>query len=73
MLLNNAVRVTPLMLIEFPACPKAIRANVGAGRLTDRVCASYSDRICKLSEAAIAFDKETRVAADRLEHCAANH
>ena len=73
MLLNNAVRVASLMLVEFPASPKAIHANVSAGGLTDRVGASYSDRIRKLSEAAIAFNEETGFTAYRLEHCAANH
>ena len=73
MLLNNAVRVASLVLIEFPASPKAIRADVGTGGLTDRVGASYSDRIRKLRETAIAFDKETGFAADRLKHCAASH
>lgn len=37
MLLNNAVRVVSLMLVEFPASPKAIRANVGAGGFTNGV------------------------------------
>ena len=73
MLLNNAVRVAPLMLIEFPASPKAIRTDVGAGGFTDRVGAPYSDRIRKLSETAIAFNEETGFTADRLKHCAANH
>jgi len=73
MFLNNAVRVVSLMLVEFPASPKAIRAYVGARRLTDRVGASYSDIIRKLSEAAIAFNEETGFVANRLEHCAADH
>jgi len=73
MLLNNAVRVASPMLIEFPTSPKAIRADVGARGLTDRVGASYSDGIRKLSETAIAFDEETGFTADRLKHCAANH
>jgi hypothetical protein len=71
--LNNAVWVVSLMLVEFSASPKAIRAYVGAGCLTDRVGASYSDIIRKLSEAAIAFYEETGFIADRLEHCTANH
>jgi hypothetical protein len=72
-LLNNAVRVVSPVLIEFPAGPKAICANVGTGGVTDRVGASYSNRIRKLSEAAIAFNEETGFTAYRLEHCAANH
>lgn len=71
--LNNAVRVVSLVLIEFPASPKAIRAYVSAGRLTDRVGASYSDTTRKLSEAAITFNEEAGFIADRLEHCTANH
>ena len=73
MFLNDAVRVVSLMLVEFPAGPKTIRAYVSAGRFTDRVGASYSDIIRKLSEAAIAFDEETGFIADRLEYCAANY
>src|SRR5258706_8927828 len=73
MFLDNAVRVVSLMLVEFSAGPKTIRANVSAGRLTDRVGASYSDITRKLREAAIAFNEKTRLIADRLEHCAGNH
>lgn len=72
MFLDNAVRVASLMLVEFPAGPKTIRAYVSAGRLADRVGASYSDITRKLSEAAIAFNEETGFIADRLEYCAAN-
>jgi hypothetical protein len=61
------------MFVEFPASPKAIRANVCAGGLTDGVGATYSDSIRKLSEAAITFNEETGFIAYRLEHCSANH